>query len=86
MPNDTWRGVKMKHLDGRTGVITSDSVGFCHRSLTIRVDGQEKTEYLQLNSDGTDSGALGWQWLRSREGEPEAWALLGDHNPREAIA
>lgn len=86
MPNGTWVNVKMKHLDGRTGVIVSDTPGFCHRSLTIRIDGQEQKEYLQLNADGQDSGALGWQWLRSAKGEPEAWSLLGDHNPREATA
>jgi hypothetical protein len=81
--SQSWRGTRMLHLDGREGVIASDYTGFLHRALTIEVAGQEATESIQLNATTTDSGALGWQWMSARDGEPERWTLLGDHNPRE---
>lgn len=80
-----WRGKKMKHADGRTGVIRRDYVGYGYVTITIRVDGSESEETIQLNSRGKDSGATGWSWMYAREGEPEVWALLGDHNPKESI-
>lgn len=87
MSNDElgWRNKKMKHADGRTGVIRREYVGFGFAKLTIRVDGTEVEETIQLNTSGSDSGATGWSWMYAREGEPEAWALLGDHNPTEPV-
>lgn len=81
-----WFNKQMRHDDGRRGIITSEFVGFMHVALTITIEGTAETEYLQLNSDGKDSGALGWNWRYSREGEPEAWAHLGDHNPPAKVA
>jgi len=75
-----WRGKKVKHADGRTGKIRRDYVGYGHVTITILVDGSEAEETIQLNSIGKDSGPKGWSWMYARDGEPEAWALLGDHN------
>ena len=57
----TWKGIKVKHQDGREGVIASDYAGFMHRGLQINVVGGEDA-YVQLNSDGPDSGEAGWSW------------------------
>ena len=35
----TWKGIKVKHQDGREGVIASDYAGFMHRALQINVVG-----------------------------------------------
>jgi hypothetical protein len=80
-----WRGKLLKHADGRTGIIAKEYVGFGHIALTLRIDGTDKTESIQLNSDGRDSGATGWLWRHTDEGvKPEIWSLLGDHNHEEA--
>ena len=57
----TWKGIKVKHQDGREGVIASDYAGFMHRALQINVVGGEDA-YVQLNTDGPDSGEAGWSW------------------------
>lgn len=87
MSNDEagWRGKRVKHVDGRTGAVRREYVGYRFVSLTIRVDGTDAEETIQLNSDGPDSGALGWSWMYARDGEPDKWALLGDHNPKEPV-
>lgn len=76
-----WRGKRLKHIDGRTGIILRENVGGWWCSLTIEVDGQEATESIDLDGTGSDSGAVGWQWNRALPGEPDRWVLLGDHNP-----
>lgn len=75
-----WVKKRIKHDDGRVGCISREYCGFCHVTLTLTVEGQESPEYVQLNSDATDSGATGWKWLYSRPEDPEAWGHLGDHN------
>ncbi len=87
MPHEKWTGVKVRNEDGRTGTITGDYagdyVGFCHRSLTITVDGGGK-DYVQLNTDGPDSGAVGWEWFSEGFSSEPTWLPLGDHNPTQA--
>jgi hypothetical protein len=87
MNNDElgWRGKKVKHEDGRTGIVRREYSGYGFVSLTIRVDGTDAEDVVQLNSVGLDSGATGWSWLYSSEGQPEKWAQLGDHNPEEPV-
>ncbi|MBA9846779.1 hypothetical protein [Ralstonia pickettii] len=79
-----WKGKRVKHADGRTGVIRSESCGFCFVGLTIAIDGIEGTEWVQLNSNGPDTGAFGWCWNASIGEEPENWLPLGDHNSKAA--
>lgn len=57
----TWKGIKVKHRDGREGVIVSDYTGFLHRALRIEVQ-EGKEAFVQLNSDGPDNGEAGWSW------------------------
>ncbi|MBA9859434.1 hypothetical protein [Ralstonia insidiosa] len=79
-----WKGKRVKHADGRSGVIRSESRGFCFVGLTIAIDGSDATEWLQLNSNGQDTGALGWSWDASFDDAPENWLPLGDHNKKAA--
>jgi len=75
----SWVGIQVRHSDGRVGQIRRDAEGFLHRSLRIDVDGGG-SEWVQLNVDGEDSGATGWEW-KSRSSD---WYALGDHNKAEA--
>lgn len=75
-----WKGKRVKHEDGRTGKIGTESRGFCFVGLKIVIDGSDATEWVQLNTNGPDTGAKGWLWDASTEGEPEWWCPLGDHN------
>lgn len=65
-------------------MIRSESCGFCFVGLTIAIDGIEGTEWVQLNSNGPDTGAFGWCWNASIGEEPENWLPLGDHNSKAA--
>ena len=38
------------------------------------------TAFVQLNSNGPDTGETGWSWKLAHEGDPERWGWLGDHN------
>lgn len=56
-----WKVTKVRHTDGRTGIIVSDYAGFLHAALMIRVDGGGES-FVQLNTNGPDTGEAGWQW------------------------
>ena len=73
---NTWKGIKVKNVDGRTGVIAADYSGFLHRVLTIRVDGGGEGR-VQLNSDGPDTGEAGWSWWCEFDGGAR-WLTLSD--------
>ena len=84
----TWKGIKVKHQDGREGVIASDYAGFMHRALHINVVGAEDA-YVQLNSDGPDSGEAGWSWWCENFSDEllhpmrcKGWSFTGRMNPR----
>lgn len=71
-----WEGIKVRHADVGAGVITSEFVGFGFRGLTITADnGQEP--YVQLNDDGTDKGARGWEWQCENHTDGPKWMALG---------
>ena len=74
-----WAGIKVRHADGRTGVIRSDYTGFAHRALTIEIDGGGK-DHVQLNADGPDSGSKGWEWWCEHFSSGPCWLKLGDHS------
>lgn len=74
----SWTGIKVRHIDGRTGEISRDYAGFMHRALTIRIDGQESTDSVQLNVEGPDTGSPGWQWYCELGGGDPTWLSLGD--------
>lgn len=74
-----WKGKNVRHSDGRTGLIRAESPGFCHCGLSIAVDGGGE-DRVQLNSNSSDSGSTGWEWLcEDFDGGPK-WLPLGDHN------
>lgn len=74
-----WNGTRVRHVDGREGVVSGSYEGFLHRGLTLTANG-ERLGYIQLNSDGSASGDAGWRWLCSSYSEGPAWLPLGDHN------
>ncbi len=83
-----WRGKRVKHDDGRTGVIRSEHSGFCHVALAITVDGADAMHRVQLNTNGPDTGETGWMWCwrAAEDGEPDQWGYLGDHNQKQPVA
>ena len=74
-----WTGKRVKHVDGREGSIKREAPGFCHVGLFI-VDNVGGTAFVQLNTNGPDTGETGWSWMLAHEGDPERWGWLGDHN------
>lgn len=78
MSGYSWRGTKVKHEDGREGSIVSDYEGFLHRVLTIDVVGGGES-FVQLNSNGPDTGEAGWSWWCEEFSEGARWLKLGDH-------
>lgn len=74
----SWQGIKVRHADGRTGVIRSDYAGFLHRTLSIKVDGGGD-DSVQLNSNGPDTGTPGWEWYCENFCGGPRWLVLGDH-------
>lgn len=79
----SWKGIKVRHTDGREGVIASDYVGFGHRALTLAIAGKPDA-HVQLNAWGGDSGDDGWSWLCEDHQDGPKWLPLGDHNPTGA--
>ncbi len=78
-----WAGKRVKHADGREGKIKREAPGFCHVGLFI-IDTDGGTAYVQLNSNGPDSGETGWSWMFAHQSDPECWGRLGDHNSHAA--
>jgi hypothetical protein len=74
----TWKGIKVQHADGRAGVIDSEWDGFLHRGLKIAVDGGGES-FVQLNSNGRDTGDAGWSWWCENFAGGAGWLPLGDH-------
>lgn len=83
MSNDSmgWVGKRVKHVDGRKGTIKREAPGFCHVGLFI-VDDDGGTDFVQLNTNGPDTGSAGWswKWRDAEDSESEEWGWLGDHN------
>ena len=78
----SWKGIKVRNDDGRTGSITSDFTGFGFRALTIHVAPGTTEANVQLNATGMDSGETGWEWLCENFSGGARWLPLGDHNPK----
>ena len=79
MSEHGWKGMKVRHSDGRAGIIQDEWPGFMHICLKIQAeDGSEAI--VQLNVGGPDTGATGWQWLCTNFGGGAAWLPLGDHS------
>lgn len=79
----SWTGTMVRHLDGRSGKISDDWPGFLHVGLKIAVDGGGEA-FVQLNSNGPDTGEKGWAWLCTTFTKGPAWLPLGDHNDFDA--
>lgn len=73
-----WKGKKVRHADGRAGIIETAYAGFCHCTISIAVEGGG-ADTVQLNSTGFDSGSLGWEWLCEEFAGGPKWLPLGDH-------
>ena len=80
-----WKGSRLKHADGRTGVIVSECPGFCHVGLKIRVDGSGADDWVYLNTNGPDTGTPGWKWDASVATDVEKWLPLGDFASQATI-
>ncbi|WP_186214791.1 hypothetical protein [Burkholderia gladioli] len=80
-----WKGCRLKHADGRTGIIVRECPGFCHVGLKIRVDGSDADDWVNLNSNGPDTGTPGWEWNASVEAHIEKWLPLGDFTSQAAV-
>jgi len=74
-----WKGKRVVNADGREGLIFGEHEGFCHVALVIHVEGGNDA-HIQLNSDGKDSGEMGWRWLCENFSDGPSWLSLGDHN------
>jgi hypothetical protein len=74
-----WKGAKVRNAQGRTGVVFDAYAGFLHVGLHLAIDGGGRA-YVQLNSDGRDSGESGWQWFCENFDGGAAWLPLGDHS------
>lgn len=77
-----WVGTKVRHADGREGVIRGEDSIFCQTNLTIHVDGGG-TASVQLNTDRQDNGEIGWEWWCKNFDGGARWLRLGDHNIRK---
>lgn len=76
-------GKRVKHVDGREGTIKWEAPGFCHVGLFI-IDTDGGTAFVQLNTNGPDTGEAGWSWMLAHDGDPERWGWLGDLNDATA--
>lgn len=72
-----WQGRLVKHQDGRTGRITQEWPGFCHVGLRI-VCVDETIAYVQLNTNGRDTGEPGWAWWCENFSTGPRFLPLGD--------
>lgn len=81
----SWKGIKVKHADGREGIISSDYEGFGHRVLTLAIEGKSDA-HVQLNAWGNDSGETGWVWLCEDHQDGPKWIVLGDHNVNGSLS
>ena len=77
-----WQGLKVQHVDGRSGAIASDFEGFLHRAVTIKVNGGPDA-YVQLNSNGPDTGEAGWSWWCENFSGGARWLPLGAPHPTQ---
>lgn len=79
----SWTGIKVRHEDGRQGVIKDEGDVVGYRTLVIRVDGVDVDDVV-LNVCGKDSGATGWYFLSDDNGREPMWIQPGDHWAPEA--
>ncbi len=80
-----WKGIRVRHRDGRTGVICGESPTFSYAQLEICVDGGGRA-FVQLNVNGPDAGEPGWEWWCENVNGGARWLDLGDHNRAEPVA
>lgn len=75
-----WKGIKVRHADGREGIIAYDDEGGFERCLHIRVNGDLVAKVI-LCGHRKDRGDKGWEWLaREDQRDGPIWYPLGDHN------
>ena len=74
-----WKGKKVKHTDGREGVIVKEDSWFGGVDLHIAIDGGGQ-DCVKLNAQHQDGGTLGWSWWCDNFTGGAQWLPLGDHN------
>ncbi len=79
MDETGWKGTRVLHADGRVGKVIETYSGFLHVGLHLSVDDGGRA-YIQLNTQGADSGDAGWQWFCEHFDGGPAWLPLGDHS------
>lgn len=79
-----WKGLRVRHTDGRIGRIVSEYVGFCHCALMIESDDGANGGRVQLNTNGPDTGDRGWQWFCENYDGGARWLPLGEPADAEA--
>ena len=78
MNTDGWKGKKVRHIDGRHGVIEYEVPNIVGCDLKIRcADGSDAS--VRLMARGKDRGEAGWQWWCPEFSRGAAWLPLGDH-------
>lgn len=71
-----WKGKRVRHVDGREGVIEREDADMPLLTLHITCDDGTKDAVI-LNARGPDAGA-GWRWWRPNFGHlGDAWLPLG---------
>jgi len=74
-----WIDKRVRHDDGREGVIASEYIGFGFALLTIKVASGGEA-HVQLNCRGRDGGERGWLWWCENMAHGARYIPLGDHN------
>ncbi|MEG0869637.1 MAG: hypothetical protein RSG77_21730 [Hafnia sp.] len=83
----TWKGISLRHDDGRNGLIVGDDDCGLFRVLTVEVEqGASPSVKLQLNSWGKDTGESGWKWEFSPQNYPGQWTYLLDKDKEQERA
>lgn len=82
-----WKGIQVKHTDGRTGTIIYEGANFGGIAVQIKAnDGSEA--WIGLSATFGDKGDSGWSWLckdfNGANGKEDRWLELGNWQAMEA--
>lgn len=81
-----WKNKKVRHVDGRTGVISREEAWFGGVDLKI-TDAEGGVSIVKLHARGADAGEIGWHWWCPEFCAGPRWLPLGDKtSPLDADA
>jgi hypothetical protein len=72
----SWKGIRVKNRDGRTGTISDVEKTDSLAALTIDVDDGAEA-FVQLGLGVPDTGEPGWFWFDEQKPVDEQWEPLG---------